>query len=852
MDRMNADPHAKTRQSDREEDLRRRLEEAEQTLEAIRRGEVDAIVVAGSQGDMVYSLTGVEHAYRVIVETMNEAALTTDLGGTILFCNQRFCDLMRRPMHETLGRNVLDFAAEAQQPVLKEMMAQAQTEPIREHLTLRAVDGTVVPVLLSAGLLRTTDSVSLCLVASDLTELEESANSVRVLRESRQALQESEERYRRFFMDDLTGDFIATPDGAIIECNPAFAEIYGFESPAQAVVEGDVSRFNPEDWRRLVAEVRRQGRVHQYEGRHACPDGRAIYVIANVTGRFNDAGELVGLRGYIFEDTERKLAEMALQETNARLEAQQENLLAANEQLLTQQEELHRQAGELAEANVMLTELKEQAERSAAQMEWLARMPRENPNPVFRIAPDYRILYHNSEAEKLCHLWKCEEGIPPSVRELISAALNSRKTVAQELSLSGYTYLLDVAPFAADGYVNLYIQDITDRKQAEEAVREMNATLEKKVTLRTAELEHRALQLQKLALELSQAEEQERRRLAEILHDDLQQQLAAVKFHLGILGSRAKDDFGVQKSVGQLDKMLKDAIDTSRSLSHELSPAVMYHGDMGEVLEWLANQIRAKHGLLVEVDARGQVDVESDALKTFLYKAVQEMLFNAVKHAKVSRARVRVRRRGRYICVCVSDHGRGFDPQELRQTAGFGLMSIRERVELLGGRMKIHSAKGAGSRFIVTVPDGVMMEEGRRKTQDAGQRAEASGPASADRVLRVLIADDHEIVRHGLAALLSEAKDIELVGEAGNGREAVDLAYQLRPDVVILDVAMPLINGDEAARQIRRHLPEARIVALSMYGEAGTAEKMRRAGAEAYLLKTAPADELLEAVRGRK
>jgi CheY-like chemotaxis protein/two-component sensor histidine kinase len=346
-------------------------------------------------------------------------------------------------------------------------------------------------------------------------------------------------------------------------------------------------------------------------------------------------------------------------------------------------------------------------------------------------------------------------------------------------------------------------------------------------------------------MELSQAEEQERRRLAEILHDDLQQQLAAVKFHLGILGSRTKDDFGVQKSVGQLDKMLKDAIETSRSLSHELSPAVMYHGDMGEVLEWLANQIRAKHGLLVEVDARGQVDVESEALKTFLYKAVQEMLFNAVKHAKVSRARVRVRRRGRCICVCVSDYGRGFDPQELKKTAGFGLMSIRERVELLGGRMRIHSVKGAGSRFIVTVPDGQMIE-------DRGRKAEASGPASADRVLRVLVADDHEIVRHGLAALLSEEKDIELVGEAGNGREAVDLAYQLRPDVVILDVAMPLINGDEAARQILRHLPETRIVALSMYGEAGTAEKMRRAGAEAYLLKTAPADELLEAVRGRK
>ena len=72
-------------------------DEAEQTLEAIRSGEVDALVVAGPQGEQVFSLTGAEHIYRVIVETMNEAALTVDPDGTILFCNQRFCDLMKTP-----------------------------------------------------------------------------------------------------------------------------------------------------------------------------------------------------------------------------------------------------------------------------------------------------------------------------------------------------------------------------------------------------------------------------------------------------------------------------------------------------------------------------------------------------------------------------------------------------------------------------------------------------------------------------------------------------------------------------------------------------------------------------------
>jgi signal transduction histidine kinase len=106
------------------------------------------------------------------------------------------------------------------------------------------------------------------------------------------------------------------------------------------------------------------------------------------------------------------------------------------------------------------------------------------------------------------------------------------------------------------------------------------------------------------------------------------------------------------------------------------------------------------------VDTLRKTEVHSDALRTFLYKAAQELLFNTVKHAQVKEARVRVRRWRAHVSLSVSDRGRGFDPQEVRQGAGFGLFSIAERVELLGGRMKIKSAKGKGSTFQITVPDG--------------------------------------------------------------------------------------------------------------------------------------------------
>ncbi len=407
-------------------------------------------------------------------------------------------------------------------------------------------------------------------------------------------------------------------------------------------------------------------------------------------------------------------------------------------------------------------------------------------------------------------------------------------------------------------------RDITERKRAEEALRDANATLESKVAQRTTELEHRARQLQKLTLEVSEAEDRERRRLAEILHDDLQQVLAAAKFHLSLLNSRAKHDPAQQAVIAQVDQMLMDAVRKSRNLSHELSPAVLHHGNLGEALTWLAEQVRTKHGLRVRVETFGLVNTESEALKMFLYKAGQELLFNVVKHARAEEARIRVRRLSRYLCLSVSDRGRGFDPRELRETAGFGLLSIRERIELLGGRMTIRSAKGEGSTFRIVVPDGPesrgqKTEDRRQKTKDDGQRiprdtppSSVVRPPSSDHILRVLLVDDHKIVREGLASLLGEENDIEVVGEAANGREAINLACRLRPDIVVMDVAMPLINGDEATRQIKMHLPQTRVIALSMHNEPEQRETMYRSGAENYLLKSAPSAELLAAIRGKE
>ncbi len=115
--------------------------------------------------------------------------------------------------------------------------------------------------------------------------------------------------------------------------------------------------------------------------------------------------------------------------------------------------------------------------------------------------------------------------------------------------------------------------------------------------------------------------------------------------------------------------------------------------------------------------------------------------------------------------------------------------------------------------------------------------------------MKILLADDHNVLRKGLRRILEEQSDLEVVAEASDGRQAVNLANSLKPDVVVMDIAMPLMNGLEATRQILRRHPDMNVLILSMYSDENYVVQVLQAGARGYLLKDTAEEDLINAVR---
>ena len=152
------------------EELRRRLQEAEETLDAIRSGEVDALVVSGPEGERVFTLRGAEHPYRVMVESMNEGAVSLALDGTILYCNGAFARMIEQPLDTVMGHKLTEFTAPDEIAALTAYIERARSAATREETSLRSSNGNLFPTQISLNPVEMDGSATISMVVTDLSE----------------------------------------------------------------------------------------------------------------------------------------------------------------------------------------------------------------------------------------------------------------------------------------------------------------------------------------------------------------------------------------------------------------------------------------------------------------------------------------------------------------------------------------------------------------------------------------------------------------------------------------------------------------------------------------------------------
>jgi PAS domain S-box-containing protein len=677
--------HGNGKLTEENQRLKAELEEAREQLRAIREGEVDAIVVAGAHGDQVFSLTGAEAVYRLIFNTMQEAALTVAPDGGILSCNPQFEKLLRVSSGSVIGRALATFIVPGERDAVAAILARSETKPVKARLVFWAQDGAFVPAHVSAHSLPMPDGPSICLIATDLTEMEASLEILRRLREEITA-REHTEAALRLSEEKFATAFAANPaaialtrlvDGRILEVNDTSLAVFGYTR--EEVIGWTVGErgiwHDPRARTQYVAELRRHRRIRNWEVRFAHKSGTPIDILLSA--------ELIPVRGEevilstFLDISARKQAEDRL--------ADQERLLRTILEQATEEIVVRDAEGRLLLANAAVRRYARPALAGPAALEG---------TPIDAVPALWGDMLDVDG-----------KPIPPD-QFPIARALRGERVPPLEFQRIGprgerRSLLNSVAPLRDDrhailGAVSISVE-ITAQKQKEAELREARDALEQRVQARTADV-------QRLSAELAVAEQRERQRLGEVLHDGLQQLLVGCRLRVELL-ARAKEPDALQTGCRDVLAMLDRVLTSTRSLTAELSPAVLKEG-LVPTLQWLAAWMQDTHHLAVDLIIHDRLPALDEPSRLLLFQSVRELLFNTVKHAEVTHARVEIRVPDNAVQITITDDGVGFDPGKIQGAGvgGLGLPSIKQRMEYLGGTLEIASAPGQGSRFTLTVP----------------------------------------------------------------------------------------------------------------------------------------------------
>jgi two-component system NarL family sensor kinase len=430
---------------------------------------------------------------------------------------------------------------------------------------------------------------------------------------------------------------------------------------------------------------------------------------------------------------------------------------------------------------------------------------------------------------------------------LIQAGL--RRQARDELSLltsEGQRRLvrLSTSPVSEFGIRTICViaTDMTELSGANEALKSNEETLRN--------LSGRLLRLQ----------DDERRRISRDLHDVTGQKLALLSMDLSSI-SKQKD---IAKSE-EISRLILESIALSndvnkeiRTLSYLLHPPLLDELGLSSAVEWFAQGFESRTGIVVEVDIPANfVRLAPDA-EVALFRIVQESLANVHRYSGSATAYVCARSDGGEVRLEIGDFGKGMVQEQKKPgrpsvaPLGVGIQGMRERVRQLSGILEITSRPGRGTVVTTILPLSHCREETAKFDQylaiENVRKIEEIGGENRWRK-RVLIADDHDVLRRGIRTMLESDPGLEVCGEAVDGKEALEKTLTQTPDLVILDINMPIMNGLDVLRQIVQHRPQTKVLAFSVHDSKQIVEEILAAGAHSYLSKATAGQNLVHEVR---
>lgn len=289
--------------------LHRQLIDVEETLQAIREGKADALIVATDEGDKVFTLNSIDHPYRLLVESMNEGAITLSLDGVILYANQRFAEIVKIPKERVIGQFLSDFVSD--KDILEAFLTNSKNQACKEKIFIKSSDEKLVPTLFSACYLEYKDLATISLVVMDLTEL----NSVV------QTIEITQERLRKLVDSNIIGIVFGDVQGNIKDANESFLNLIGYTKEDLLSNGLNIAKITPKKYQNLFQQTVKSlssGRTYAtFEKEYIHKTGKLVPALVGLTTLDKAQEETVA---FVLDLTERKLAEEKIKQQAALLD----------------------------------------------------------------------------------------------------------------------------------------------------------------------------------------------------------------------------------------------------------------------------------------------------------------------------------------------------------------------------------------------------------------------------------------------------------------------------------------------------------------------------------------------------